>query len=184
MTQPSFVPIGEADQVRPVRMLEAPGQWYADRPAELRTPVRPGGKGRGSPGPDQGFALRLARRFEPRLRLVRGESAEDALLGCALVASRRAALFGRAPSVHDLSVAFGLFGYLEEAPPVVVSLRRPLFRGISHDYAAQRRLVDSVSEETLRLPVGQVPPLRGAEVGSSGVDAGPDAGSGLDAGLA
>src|SRR6185437_2666680 len=99
MTQPSFVPITEADQVRPSLRLEVPGRWTTDRPAELRIPAQPAGPSMGTPGPDQGFALRLARRFEDRLQLVAGEDAHDIVVGVALVGSRRSALFGRAPSV-------------------------------------------------------------------------------------
>ena len=61
MTQPSFVPIAEADQVRPSLRLEVPGGWTTDRPAELQIPIRPAGRSMGTPGSDQGFALRLAR---------------------------------------------------------------------------------------------------------------------------
>ena len=151
MTQPSFVPISEADQVRPTRNLENPGHWTTNRPAELRIPVRPTGPGMGTPGPDQGFALRLARRFEGDLRLAEGESAEDAILGCALLASRRCALFGRAPSIYDVRAAFSLWGFLIDAPTDLVAERRRVFQSVSHDYAVQRALVDRVPEETLRL---------------------------------
>ena len=60
MTQPTFVPITEADQVRPARHLHVPEAWTASRPAELRTPTALQGTQRGTPGPDAGFALRLA----------------------------------------------------------------------------------------------------------------------------
>jgi len=35
MTQPTFVPIAEADQVRPARHLHVPGSWTQSRPAEV-----------------------------------------------------------------------------------------------------------------------------------------------------
>ena len=41
MTQPTFVPITEADQVRPARHLHVPEAWTTSRPAELRTPTAP-----------------------------------------------------------------------------------------------------------------------------------------------
>lgn len=157
MTQPSFVPIAEADQVRPTRPLEGPRGWMADRPAELRMPARPGGRGRGQPGPDQGFALRLARRYEERLHLVAGESAEDVLVGCALVAARRAALFGRAPSAPDLQVALALWCFLDPSPPpAVVAARRRAFPSAAHEYVVQRELVDAVPEDILRESAGEV----------------------------
>jgi hypothetical protein len=156
MTQPSFVPIADADQVRPARRLQVPGAWAADRPAELRIPLRPAGPAMGTPGPDQGYALGLARRFADRLRLAEGESAEDAEVGCALLAARRAALFGRAPCIHDLAVAFTLWGFLESAPPDLVAWRRAAFQSVSHDYVIQRALADRVPEASLRLGPDEV----------------------------
>ena len=40
MTQPSFVPIVEADQVRPALRLSTPGPWTPSRVAEI-TGLRP-----------------------------------------------------------------------------------------------------------------------------------------------
>jgi hypothetical protein len=151
MTQPTFVPIAEADQVRPARHLHVPGSWTTSRPAELVTPSVARGRSVGTPGPDSGFALRLARRFERELQLGEGESEHDVLLGVALVAAKRAALFGRGPSIYDIRLALGLWGFLGDAPPELRATRRALFSSISHDYVAQRRLVDSVPEEVLRL---------------------------------
>jgi len=149
MTQPSFVPIAEADQVRPSLRLEVPGSWTTDRPAELRIPVRPAGPSMGTPGSDQGFALRLARRFEEKLRLAPDESPEDVVVGVALLAARRSGLLGRAPSVHDVRAALNLWGFLDDAPADVVDARRQAFRSVAHDYVLQRTLVDAVPAEAL-----------------------------------
>jgi hypothetical protein len=156
MTQPTFVPIAEADQVRPARHLHVPAIWVADRPAELVGPTMRKGANLGTPGPDSGFALRLSHRFEEQLQLSDGESAHDVLLGVALVASKRAALFGRAPCVYDVRLALNVWGFLDDAPADVRETRRVLFSSISHDYVAQRALVDSVPEETLRLSPDEV----------------------------
>jgi hypothetical protein len=43
-------------------------------------------------------------------------------------------------------------------PADVQATRRALFSSISHDYVAQRALVDSVPEETLRLQPDEVRP--------------------------
>jgi hypothetical protein len=156
MTQPSFVPIAEADQVRPALRLEAPRAWVPDRPAEVRFPARPGGPHLGSPGPDQGFALRLARRFEERIQVHAGESPEDVLVGCALLASRRSSLFGRGPTVHDVDTALTMWGYLDAAPPEgLVEVRRMAFSGVARDYATQRDLVDRVPETAIRMRAGE-----------------------------
>jgi len=151
MTQPTFVPIAEADQVRPARHLHVPGSWTASRPAEAEGPVQARGRSIGTPGPDQGFALRLARRFEHEVELGEGESVHDVLHGVALIGAKRAALFGRAPSIYDVQFALRLWDLLDDAPTGLREQRRAAFSGVSHDYVAQRRLVDSVPEEVLRL---------------------------------
>jgi hypothetical protein len=165
MTQPTFVPISEADQVRPARHLHVPGTWMQTRPAELRSPTALRGRGVGTPGPDAGFALRLAHRFTGDLRLAPGEDAHDVVEGCALLAARRAALFGRAPSIYDVQVALIVWGFLEDAATDVVDLRRRAFASVSHDYTAQRALVEGVPEESLRLsPDGARERVAGAGV--------------------
>ena len=52
-------------------------------------------------------------------------------------------------------MALLLFGFLDDVPADLVEWRTSLFRGAAHDYAAQRRIVDSVPEETLRMTVEQ-----------------------------
>jgi hypothetical protein len=151
MTQPTFVPIAEADQVRPARHLHVPGAWTTSRPAELVVPSVARGRSVGTPGPDSGFALRLAHRFEHDLLLGEGENPHDVLLGVALIASKRAALFGRAPSVYDVQFALNLWGFREDVSPDVQAQRRQAFSSIAHDYVAQRALVDAIAEDTLRL---------------------------------
>jgi hypothetical protein len=152
MTQPTFVPIAEADQVRPARHLHVPGAWTTTRPAELVVPAVRRERNVGTPGPDSGFALRLARRFEHDLVLSDGEVEHDVLLGAALVASKRAALYGRAPSIYDVRLALNLWRFLDADAPADLRIgRRALFSSVSHDYVAQRALVDSVPEDALRL---------------------------------
>lgn len=152
MAQPTFVPITEADQVRSARRLSVPKGWTADRPADLVGPARPAGTRHGTPGPDQGFAMRLARRFEDRLKLTDAEDLEDVIAGGALLASKRGGLLGRAPCVYDLDAAFSLFGFLVASPPTaLVTERRKLFASVSREYVAQRALVDAVPDETLLM---------------------------------
>jgi hypothetical protein len=161
MTQPTFVPIAEADQVRPARHLHVPGSWTPTRPAEAQAPAVRRSRIVGTPGPDSGFALRLAKRFEHELQLDEGESAHDVLLGVALVAAKRAALFGRAPSVYDVRFALNLWGFLQDEPAERRAERKAVFSGVSHDYVAQRALVDSVPEETLSLSPEEAEEARG-----------------------
>ncbi len=155
MAAPSYVPqpavrsTGRAYS-GPRRRL---GPWHADRPGEV-VGGQPRGGRLGSQGPDQGYALRLARGFVPRLRLGAGEHAADVVVGCVGVALKRAALFGRAPVAGDLELAFSIFGFLDD-PPTGDRLdeRRRLFAEASHHhhYAEVRRIADLVPEGVLSL---------------------------------
>lgn len=155
MPTPEYVPNTPGQQPRRGLPLPPPRRWSADRPADLG-PAQPTGPTLGHPGPDQGYALALVRHFRDRLALAEGEHAEDAVAGCLGVALKRASLFGRAPVIHDLDMAFTLWGYLGEAPPELVELRRPLFQAAAHEYWDQRLIVDRVPEATLRLTLAQL----------------------------
>ena len=156
MAQPEFVPLHAGDRVRAAERIPAHGGWRQDRPAELTSPDLPTGHRFGSPGPDQGYALTLAERFADRLQLATDEHHEDAVAGALGVALRRASMFGRAPVIHDLDLAFTLLGYLGDAPADLVAFRAPLVRGTAHSYWAQRDVVDKVRDETLRMTPAQV----------------------------
>lgn len=156
MAQPDYVPLSTTDKVRSPERLPVPRSWRPERPAEIRGNGHPQGRRMGTPGPDQGYGITLARRFEKRLELAPGEHVEDVVVGGLGIALKRAALFGRAPVVYDLELAFTLFGYLGGAPADLVAFRVPLFQAASHHYWDQRAIADRVPEETLRLSPGQV----------------------------
>jgi hypothetical protein len=156
MTQPEYVPVRADDEVRAAERLPVPHSWRADRPGDLHTPEAPSGPILGHPGPDQGYALRLVHRFDDRLALAEAEHKQDAVAGCLAIALRRAALFGRAPVIHDLELAFRLWGYLGDAPEDLVNLRVPLFAGASHQYWDQRMIADRVPDSTLRMTPAEV----------------------------
>jgi hypothetical protein len=157
MTQPSYVPIVEADQVRAAYHLRTPGDWRQRRVAELIAPDWPRGREMGTPGPDAGYAMLLAHElFAERVTTTDGVTVEDALAGSAVVAGARAALFGRAPVAKDVELALTLFGFLSDAPADLVAWRTPRFQAVSHHYQEQRRIAASVPESTLRLDVDTV----------------------------
>lgn len=156
MAQPDYVPLSTADKVRAAERLPVPDAWRPDRPAEITGARRPEGRRLGTPGPDQGYGLKLARRFVGKLELAPGEHAEDAVAGALVVGLKRAALFGRAPVVYDFELAFTLFGYLGGAPADLVAFRKPLFQAVAHHYWEQRQIADLVPEETLRLTPAQM----------------------------
>ena len=155
MAAPQYVPSTLAEEPRKGLAVPPASGWKSDRPGEL-TGAQPVGPGFGHPGPDQGFALRLVRQFEGKLVCPAPESEEDAVGGCIGVAMARAALFGRAPVVHDLDIAFRIWGYLGDAPVELVGYRRPLFESVAHHYEDQRTIVDLVPESTLRLSHDEV----------------------------
>lgn len=150
MAAPEYVPTSYADRPRQSLPIPPAAGWKATRPADLDR-GQPYGKTLGRPGPDQGYALALAGRLSDKLKLAEGEHAADAVAGCVALAMRRAGMFGRAPVVFDLELAFGVFGFLDDAPPELVEWRHRAFRGASHDYWEQRAIVDQVPESTLRL---------------------------------
>ena len=153
MTQPTFVPIAEADQVRPARHLHVPGPWTHVPPGRGGGARCDGGAGpSGHPGPDSGFALRLAKRFEHELQLDARASPRTTSSsaprssppsGPPSSGGHRASTTCSSPSTCGASST--------TRPPVVAASRRAAFSSISHDYVAQRQLVDSVPEEILRL---------------------------------
>jgi hypothetical protein len=156
MTQPEYVPVSTADRVRPVERLPVARPWRADRPSDEANAVVPSGSLFGHTGPDLGYGLKLARRFEDRLQSAEGEAAEDAVAGCFAVGSRRAAAFGRAPVIYDMELAYTLWGFLGGAPADLIAFRKPRFKGAAHDYWIQRDIADRVMEPTLRLSPAEV----------------------------
>ena len=136
--------------------MPPPKRWVLNRPGEIAGLRPPTGDSFGRPGPDQGYALTLAQRFKDRLVLTADEHAEDAIGGCVGVALKRASIFGRAPVIYDLEIAFTLFGFLAEASRELVEWRRELFEGSSHHYWDQRDIADLVPDDTLRLPPSEV----------------------------
>ncbi|MCB9373995.1 MAG: hypothetical protein H6518_14670 [Microthrixaceae bacterium] len=150
MSAPQYVP----KSARPgQRVYESP-PWQHDpwtgHPAANLTKGQPRGRFYGNQGPDQGYVLVLAEGIEPVLQA--GEDLADVRAGVVGVALKRGSLFGRAPVIHDLTLAYTIFGFLDESPdPALVDLRRELFASAAHHYAERRAIVDLVPEATLRL---------------------------------
>lgn len=155
MAAPRFTPVPPDEEVRAYESPDfVPSGWTPGRPGEIDG-LQPAGERLGYQGPDQGYVITLANRARSRVRVTAGEHTQDALRGCSLIALRRASLFGRAPSVHDLNLALSLWGYLSDNPPAdLVAVRRELFVGVGnpvHHYKEGRAIADMVPESTLRL---------------------------------
>jgi len=156
MAQPDYVPQHAADRVRRTETMPAPDGWRAERPGDHEQPGQPMGTRLGTPTPDSGYGMKLMRRLEPRLRVSEGVTIEDAVAGCFVVGAKRAGLFGRAPVLQDFELAATIWGFLGQAAPELVTMRKPLFSGCAHSYWDQRDISDRVPEATLRLGLAQV----------------------------
>lgn len=160
MAAPKFAPVAVTDEVRAYESpAHVPAPWSSGRPGDV-VGFQPEGGRLGYQGPDQGFALKIANGFRDRLHVSPGESVDDAVRGCLGIALRRASMFSRAPVVHDLTVAFTMWGFLDETPPDdLVELRRSSFEGVAntvHHYDEGRMLVDAIPTGTLTMNPQQI----------------------------
>lgn len=163
MAAPEFVPVKPSDKPRdyhsPPRRDD---EWLADRPGDFvgdaGTPDLDDGR-MGAPGPDQGYVLKLVPLLSDELDLGDGLRLADAETVGAAVALKRASLFGRAPVIHDLRVAYTVWGLLGGAPAELVSERNRRFEGVhltAHHYPELRAVVDAVPAEVLRLTPDEI----------------------------
>ncbi len=155
MAAPRFAPVPPAVEIRGYESPDhVPDAWVADRPGEIEGRQPRGGR-LGYQGPDQGYALLLAERRRADVRVQPGESVDDALRGSLNIALRRASKLGRAPVMHDLTIALTIWGWLDPSPPPeLVAARRVRFEGMrnpAHHYLESRALADSVPSATLAM---------------------------------
>lgn len=155
MAAPRFAPVPATEEARYYNSPDFVARgWTPGRPGEIEG-RQPAGERLGYQGPDQGYIITLANRAKSRVRVMAGENVEDALRGCSLIALRRASLFGRAPSIHDLNLALHLWGFLQDNPPAdLLAVRKELFVGVgnaAHHYKEGREIADLVPESTLRM---------------------------------
>jgi len=158
VSQPQNVPTNAVSSQHYVSPPRRDRVWSADRPGDVFADGQPQGSLVGSQGPDQGFALKLARHFDDKLVLTANEHRDDVVAGCVAVALKRASAFGRAPTVHDLRCAFEIFGFLRNADGELVAIREKLFEEVAHPhhYAERRAIVDAVPTEFLHRPHVQI----------------------------
>jgi len=146
-------------------------RWKASRPGDLHSPQDvPWGGGFGTPGPDTGYALKLA--GESDYQLDEGESRHNVDAVLVVIMSARASLTGKAPSADDLSFALLMLGLdpREEVPDAVTSQlvagRKRWAPRVAHSKATARELVGHLPAQMLeltpadlrhRLALGEVP---------------------------
>ncbi|MFM8969748.1 MAG: hypothetical protein ACKOI3_05865 [Actinomycetota bacterium] len=155
MAAPKHTPVDPIDRPRAYQSPDfVPAPWTNSRKASV-TGRQPRAERLGHPGPDQGYVLSLAERLRPRVKVTSGESVDDAIQGCIGIALRRASHFGRAPVIHDLDIAFTMWGYFLDTPPAdLVAARSGLFAGVAnvvHHYVEARRIVDMVPQSTITM---------------------------------
>ncbi len=130
--------------------LPPASHWRADRPGDHSGPTAGYGELTGRPGPNVGFAYTVAERAKDRLRLGPHEHVDAVVAVVAEIAGKRAALFGRAPVIHDVEHAMNVLGYDGSAGIEFVEARTLMVLDAAHDYGRRRAVVDGVSEELLR----------------------------------
>jgi len=158
MAAPEYVPSAPTTARHYTSPPQRAGAGSAKRPGETFG-AEPTGARLGSQGPDQGFALTLTSVFDNKIELADGEYRGDVDAGCVAVATKRASLFHRAPVVHDLRIAYTLFGFLDEKPAAdLVSFRKAAFAQVhySFHYFERRAIADLVSREVLEQTPDQV----------------------------
>ncbi len=159
MAAPEYVPSAPTTAKHYSSPPQRAGGWSTTRPGETFGTEPSDGTRLGAQGPDQGFALTLTKIFDGKLHLAPGEHAADVHAGCVGVATKRASQFHRAPVVHDLRIAYTLFGFLDEKPPKeLVEFRRELFAEVhySFHYFERRAIADLASDEVLAQTPDQV----------------------------
>jgi len=167
MAAPQFVPnrTRRADKAYTSPPRRA-GSWTAARPGDVVDEGQPRGVALGNQGPDQGFALALARRELAEARLADHEHGDDVVEGAAGLAIRRASLFGRAPMIHDVRLAFEVYGLYDDPGPELAEWRRRAFAGLSHGpahYLEARALADAVPEAVVRGTAEQAAEARAGD---------------------
>lgn len=171
MGQEPSIDIAGADVPR-AQAEPAPAlRWTATRPGDLHSPTEvPWGGAFGTPGPNTGYALKLAAGAD--YELDEGESRQNVDATLVVIMSARASMTGKAPSVDDLSFALLMLGLdtREEVPDAVtlqlVADRKQWAPRAAHSKLAARDLAGHLTPDLLvlspadlrhRLALGEVP---------------------------
>jgi hypothetical protein len=133
-------------------------RWSASRPGDLHAPSEvPWGGGFGTPGPDTGYAHKLAAAADVSIGDDENRHNVDAML--VLIMGARASLFGKGPSADDLDYALVLagLGTREAIPESIIGRlaerRRYWAPRVAHSKSQARLFVGGLSAETLRFSV-------------------------------
>jgi len=151
VTQPNFVPVPDSATVRPTTPTATPEIGRAKKAGLLGSPNHGSGLGRGTSTPDAGYALTLTHEFLHQHHI--GNSADvnhhDLEAAVAALASKRAGLYGRGPSMSDVNFVFALAGVRDGATSVDREFAAKI-RGVGHSYFLLRAFVDGIDVDQLR----------------------------------
>lgn len=140
MSQPSYVPISPAGEVRPSMKAQNPEIGRTKKKGLLGAPRAHKGANAGTPAPNEGFAFTLAERALQAVLFEHDHDRHDVVTGVALLAGKRASEIGRAPIAKDIQAVLKEF---ELTGAKVSAAQCKEFAGLAHSYAAQRAFVDA-----------------------------------------
>ncbi|HUX05158.1 MAG TPA: hypothetical protein VMV53_09685 [Acidimicrobiales bacterium] len=148
MTQPTFLPVPAAGEVRATIPTQTPELARTGKVGLQRSPRSAGGANKGTPAPDAGYALTIAHREVGKLTFEHEHDRHDVEVGIAVLAAKRASIISRGPTLDDVRVALAHCGLGEG---VVSHFDAKIFAGLAHSWVAQRHFADAVSDEDLRV---------------------------------
>jgi len=140
MAQQPNIELRDSDLPRPEAGPNPERRWTPDRPGDVAGTGVPWGGAFGTPGPDAGYAIKLAAGRD--LILAENEHRADANLAVAAVAAARASLASRGPTKIDLDAAIVILGYDTESD--FGAIRAAAIAGAAHHPQRIRRLVAGI----------------------------------------
>jgi hypothetical protein len=145
MAQQPNIELRDSDRPRSEGTTDPERRWVPDRPGEFTGSGVPWGGPFGMPGPDAGYAIKLAAGRD--LVLAENEHRIDAIAAVAAVAAARASLSGRGPTKPDIDAAIVILGYDADSDFGVV--RAATVAGSAHHPKRIRRLVAGVPVDVM-----------------------------------
>jgi hypothetical protein len=145
MAQQPNIELRSSDHPRDEGHPNAERRWVPDRPGEFAGSGVPWGGAFGMPGPDAGYALKLAAARD--LILADNEHRADANVAVASVAAARASRLRRGPTKPDIDAAIVILGYDTETDfgPV----RAAAIVGAAHHPQRIRRVVAGIPVDVI-----------------------------------
>lgn len=152
MAQQPNIELQTSDRPRPEGTPDPERRWVPDRPGEFAGSGVPWGGPFGMPGPDAGYAIKLAAGRD--LVLAENEHRADAVMAVAAVAAARASLSGRGPTKPDIDAAIVILGYESESDSGPA--RAATIAGAAHHPQRIRRLVAGVPVDVMEDSAGDL----------------------------